>query len=106
MFRVDPDPVFTHDVKVSVPVDGGFVPQTFKATFRLMSTNEVATFDLEDGGASTTFLRRVVIGMDEVVDSANEPLPYSDQLRDQLLDLPYVRVALARTYFSAISGNA
>jgi len=109
MFVVDPDPQFTHAVKVKVPVDGGFKEQSFKATYRVIPTDEMAAFDLSDGVGSANFLRRALVSMDELVDANKEPLPYNDVLRDQLLLNPYVRRALAQTYFDAVaparSGN-
>lgn len=106
MFRVDPNPQFTHEVKISVPVNGGFAPQSFKATFRVLDAGEAAAFDLTDADGSTDFLRRVLVSLDDIVDANDAQVPYNDQLRDQLLGLPYVRLALARTYFDALRHDA
>ena len=106
MFTVDPDPKFTHDVKVRVPADGGFVDQTFKATFRVIPTDEMAGFDLTDRDSSTNFLRRAIVSMDGLVGADGKTaIPYSDVLRDQLLSVPYVRTALGITYFDAVAGS-
>lgn len=104
MFVVDTNPTFTHTVKVKVPVDGGFDEQSFKATFNVIPTEEVADYDLGDGEGSTAFLRRAIVGMDELVDKDKKPVPYNDKLRDALLGQLYVRKALARTYFDAVAG--
>ena len=54
-------------------------------------------------------LRKAIISLDELVGDDDQPLPYSDELRDQLLGITYVRIALLRTYLTAItkakSGN-
>ncbi|NML88346.1 hypothetical protein HHL26_04605 [Sphingobium sp. TB-6] len=104
MFIVDLDPQFTHAVKVKVPVDGGHKEETFKATFRVIPTDEMGQYDLSDGESSAVFLRRAIVSMSELVDRDKEPLSYNDDLRDELLRRPYVRSALARTYFEAVTG--
>lgn len=104
MFVVDPNPTFTHVVKVKVPVDGGFKDQSFKATFNVIPTHEVGQYDLGDGEGSREFLQRAVTHMSDLVDKDGEALSYSDELRDTLLGQLYVRKALARTYFEAVAG--
>ena len=105
MFTIDPDPKFTHVVKVRVPVDGGFAEQSFKATFRVIPAEEAATYDLSTGADSAAFLRRAIVSMDELVGADGQTtVPYSDALRDQLLAVSYVRSALGRTYFEAVAG--
>ncbi|MDT7533730.1 hypothetical protein OVY48_09870 [Sphingobium sp. SA2] len=104
MFVVDPNPTFTHPVKVKVPVDGGYEEQSFKVTFNVIPTDEVADFDLGNGEGSTAFLRRAVKHMDDLIGKDEKPVPYSDKLRDLLLGQLYVRKALARAYFDAMSG--
>lgn len=106
MFVLTDDPTFAHKVKVMVPVDGGHLPQDFTATFRVIPTEEAAKYDLSDGQSSKEFLRRVVVKFgDDLVGDDKQPLPYSDDLRDRLIGVPYVRQALARTYFAAIGGQ-
>lgn len=105
MFVVDPNPTFTHPVKVKVPVDGGFEDQTFKATFNLIPAEEVSDYDLSKGADSKDFVTRAVVSMDDLVDKDRQPVPYSDKIRDLLLSQSYVRKALARTYFEAVSGG-
>lgn len=104
MFIVDPNPTFTHVVKVKVPVDGGFEEQSFKATFNLIPAEEAAEYDLTNGAGSADFVRRAVAGMSDLVDKDNQPVTYNDKVRDLLLSQAYVRKALARTYFEAVSG--
>ena len=104
MFVVDLNPTFTHTVKVKVPVDGGFVDQTFRATFAVVPTDEAKNYDLGDGEGSTAFLRRAVTHMHDLVGLDDQPVPYNERLRDTLLSQIYVRKALARTYFDAMAG--
>lgn len=104
MFVVSEKPTFTHDVEVRVPTDGGFTDQKFKATFEVMPTETFAEYNMSDAASSTEFLRAVVKHMDELVDRDERPVPYSDTMRDRLLNVPYLRSALARTYFKAVGG--
>lgn len=102
MFKITNDPTFSHAVEVFVPVDGGHDKQTFRATFNVLPSDKERTFDLQTAEGSDAFLRAIVRGMDELVDQANKPVPYSEGLRDQLLQLPFVRQALVRTYYAGI----
>jgi len=101
MFKVVSQPTFTHTVKVNVPVDGGFKEQGFRTRFRVIPLNELRTEDGEDGQKEA--LRRVIIEMLDLIDEQDQPMHYSDELRDQLLDVPYVRLALMQTYIAAIT---
>ena len=102
MLRVTNDPTFTHDCTVQVPVDGGFREDRCKATFRVLPTDEVDEFDLATEAGTKDFLKAVLIKLDELEDEKKQPIPYSDEIRDQLLRVPYVRIALAQTYFGAV----
>lgn len=106
MFKLTTDPRFTHQVKVQVPVDGGFKEQSFKATFKVLPIDQLVTEEdaaASDETAQALTLRKVVVGLDDLVDDANEPIPYSDEIRDQLIAVPYVRIALMQTYIRAIT---
>jgi len=103
-FIVKRNPVFTHTVKVQVPVDGGYETQTLKATYNVVPTDEVKNYDLSKGGGSTDFLLRIVASMSDLVGDDNEPVPYNDEIRDLLLSQAYVRAALTRGYFEAVAG--
>lgn len=107
MFKFVESPRFTHTIKVMVPIDGGYTPQTMDVTYQvLMADKDDDRFDLNTTDGSSAFLREVVIAVSDVVGADDTPLPYSDSLRDQLLKLPYVRAAMARGYFRAITDSA
>ena len=101
MFKVTTDPQFTHPVKVFVPVDGGHAEQSFKATFRVEGVEELD--QVQDEGGQRAVLQRVIVGMSDLVGEDEQPLSYSDRLRDQLIGVPYVRIALFRTYLEAVT---
>lgn len=106
MFKLSTDPRFTHTVKVQVPVDGGHKEQSFKATFRVLPLDQLKAADDEAGDEQAyqeTTLRKVIVGLDDLVDDADQPIDYSDAIRDQLIGVPYVRIALMQTYIRAIT---
>lgn len=106
MFKVVSDRTFTHDVEVLTPVDGGHEKQTFKATFALVPLDEVKAIDINVVDDVTAFLTKVVRGMSELVDENKQAVPYSDGLRDQLIQQPDVRTGLMRAYGKAITKAA
>lgn len=101
MFKVTSNPQFTHNVTVSVPVDGGFVDQTFKTTFRVLDAAQLSSDNSVDSQIED--LRRVIVTMGDLVGEDDQPMPYSDALRDQLISLPYVRLALLNAYVRGVT---
>lgn len=107
MFKITNEPQFTHSVIACVPVDGGFDEQSFKATFRVLDADKLGTDGSVQGQIED--LRRLIVKLDDLVDEQGQPVPYSDALRDQLIGLPYVRIALVEAYTRGVtkakSGN-
>lgn len=103
MFVLTPNPTFTHKVAVRVPIDGGFRDEEFRATFRVLGTDELVKFDLTEAAGASNFLRAVVSETFEVSGPDDQVLPYSDALRDKLIDIPFVRNALVTAYFGGVS---
>jgi hypothetical protein len=105
MFKLAKSHTFTHEVKVRTPVDGGYSDEKFKATFELLTVDERVKYDLRTPDGSKDFLVRAIRRLDELTDEKGEPLPYSDEVRDQVINLPHVRVALAAAYFEAVAND-
>lgn len=101
MFKVTTEPKFTHPVTVMVPVDGGHKEQTFTCTFRVADVE--ALDKLKDEEGQKGLLQRVICGMADLVGEDDQPLPYSDELRDQLIGVPYVRLAMLVAYTGAVT---
>jgi len=106
MFKIVSNPTFTHEVKVAVPCDGGYRDESCRATFRVIPHGEGANLNLGDADESTEFLRKIVVSIDDIADDNGNALPWNDEVRDQLFaNFPYLRRALARTYFTALQGE-
>lgn len=101
MFKVSATPTFTHTVTVCVPVDGGFREDKCKATFRVLPEDELGWGN--DSISQTESVRRILVSMDELEGADGKPLLWSDELRDQLIAVPYVRAALVQTYVAAVT---
>lgn len=100
MFKLSKDPRFTIPVTVMVPIDGGHRTDTFKATFRVGESNSLGRFAELEGQDEE--LRKVFVGCDEIVDEADNAIPFSNELRDQMIATPYVRAGLVNAYLGAI----
>ena len=103
MFRLIAEPRFTHPVAVMVPVDGGHAEQTFRATFRVVPAAEADGFEVNTASGLSDFLKLALVDLLDVFSAEDRPLPWNDALRDQMLELPYVRIALFKTYMAALT---
>lgn len=101
MFVVTDKPTFWRTVKVFVPVDGAHREDTFRAKFNVLEIDQIEAFDLSSTEGNTAFLCAAVEELDDIVGGDKQKLPYTDELRDAVFQLPYARVALVREYFEA-----
>lgn len=100
MFKMVSEPTFTIPVTVCVPVDGGHKDQTLKVKYRVVDVEELGDAVGIDG--QQKLLRRVVCGLEDIVGDDDQPMTYSDELRDQLIAVPYVRAAMLQNYLAAV----
>jgi len=100
MFNITKKPEFTHTVTVLEPTDGGHTETDFKARFRVISDEEKNEF-LKDGG-TPAFLKAIIVSFEDIVGDDDKPMPYNDALRDQMIAIPYVNLALVNTYIRAV----
>lgn len=109
MFKIAKSRCVKWPVTISVPQSGGTVQKhKIEAEFDLLTQSrlqEVMAADRNDDG-DAALLREVLLGWDGVADEAGQPVEFSDEARNDLVDIPYVRAALIRGYFEAASGNA
>jgi hypothetical protein len=108
MFVIDAAPTFTRTVDVKVPKGEGFETQSFQATFRVIEETEAET-TIGDTEPVKDMLRARIVSMDDLADANGKKVPYSETVREQVLNLPYVRLALIAVYnralFGEIAGN-
>ncbi|WP_457650934.1 hypothetical protein [Profundibacter sp.] len=102
MFQIAANPEFTHNVPVMVPVDGGHEEKTLSVRYRVLPADEAEMFDLNTAAGTVDFLNAVIVSIDDVAGDDGKPLPYNDKLRDKLLDLYFVRIAIVNGYLRAV----
>lgn len=100
MFKIVKHPTFRTTARINVPTDEGPIEQTISVRFKVAA-------DTADSGADggIPWLREHILSMDDLADEKGEPVAYDEQVRDQLIDMPFVRVGLFRAYFDAVSGR-
>lgn len=100
MFKLIKNPEFSHEVRVSVPVDGGYLEQKFTCRFAVVDWEELR--QLENDPAAQ--VRKVWIGWEGLVDDEDRPIPFSDPMRDTLIGMLFVRAAVLQAYVTAVTG--
>ncbi|MET4206850.1 hypothetical protein [Bradyrhizobium sp. LA2.1] len=98
MFNVTAKRTFTHDVKVSMPVDGGFSDEVLKTTFNYIPSDEMQQVAQTDDA----FLQAVVNTFHDLVDDGKNPVACTAELRAAILRNSNVQQALITHYTSAI----
>lgn len=93
---------FTHTVTVLTPVDGGHREDTLRARFVAISAEEEADLlEVRDDGVS--LLRRIVVGLEDIVDTSGRPVEFTPELLSTLLGLQWVRYGLVSAYRAAVT---
>lgn len=100
MLKIITDPQFTVDVDVAL--DGAAAGQTLRTTFRAIPEADILEHDVSTPDGFKAFLRRVIVGFHDLVDDADQPVAYTDALRDQVLGFIHLRNALNRAYWQAL----
>lgn len=103
MFVMKPDPEFTVTAEGRMPGENG-EPFSFRPTFVALSSTDQATYDMATEAGTLSFLRRTLVGLDDVVGADDKPVPFNDDTREWLLDQIHTRGALVRAYFAGVYG--
>lgn len=104
--NIDMRPTFTRQVKVEIPRGRDKIEADFLATFEAIDNSELESFDLATPDGTKAFLNRVIVGLDDVLDGDGNAVPYSETLRDRLLDKPWSRSKLVAAYARGVVGAA
>ncbi len=94
---------FTHDVPVLVPADDGHVEDTLRTTFNYLDTEEARAFDLTTPAGIDGFVDAIVGSFHDCTDDNGNALPYTPELRAELLKRQYVCQALMAHYGNAVT---
>ncbi|MEZ5752859.1 MAG: hypothetical protein R3D60_13145 [Paracoccaceae bacterium] len=100
MLKLSRNPEFSHKVKIRVPVDGGYADHEITARFRVVPWSELGSIEANPAEQ----LRRIWVGWDGIVDDDNAAIPFSDEARDRMIDMMFIRVPLLRAYVEAVGG--
>lgn len=102
MFKVALVRTITWPVQVEIPQDGGKTQKAgFDAELEILSQEEHDEL-IRDGG---DVLARTFRGAKRLQDESGQPLECTDAVRQQLLGISYVRVALLKAYYEAFHGR-
>ena len=116
MFVLTEGPItVSRTVTIKKPVDGeAFKEEKFKATFEIIGQEEFQEITgvgsdlqavLAHADTDKALLRRVLVGWDGVNNEAKDPIEFSEDVRDNLIDINYVKVGLVRAYMEAMNGR-
>lgn len=100
--KIASKPTFTRSVTARVPSDGGHDDHTFEATFVLLDTDDLDGMETSTLEGMTSFLQTVVVGLGDILDDDDRPMPWSHSLRDQVIAFVPARTALFETYLTAV----
>ena len=81
MLKIARRPEWTHEVTISVPVDGGFENQTCKVRYRLL---DEAAVEPTDQNNPIVLLMDIVVRMDDLADEDGKALEWNNELRDRV----------------------
>lgn len=104
MLKVVKNPEFTATVKVLVPAEGGHSDASFTARFKALTVSQAEAFNMMSVDGTNDWLRTILIGWEGVVDDDGEPVTFNNQVRDELLDVPFIRMAVIQSYNAAMMG--
>lgn len=101
MLKVAKSPEWTHEITISVPVDGGHENQKCRVRYRLLDEEAL---DPADPNNSDTLVRALVVRIEDLEDDAGQPLTWNDAVRDAVFAMPWVKAGLIRGYYRSVTG--
>ena len=108
-FKLVTDRVVEWPVVIKVPVNGGATQdQRMTAHFKIVDMDRFRqlTFDNDGDDIDRDLLREVLVNWgDDVCDEDDKPLPFSHELREQLISSIAATSALVKAYSDVINGR-
>lgn len=104
MFKLQQSTTFTWPVEFNLPTDGGkFEKQTFDATFRRQTSDQIKERQDREGMTDLVFCRELVVGWKGIT-SDGEEVPFSADALEQVLQVPGAAAAMVQAFYVAVSG--
>lgn len=107
MFKIAPTDHFWWPVKVSLPAEKGgrYDTHSFKVKYSRLTQARLTEIQGMVGKGMFTdreFAREIVLDWEEVNDENGAPMPFNEQTRDRVLDIPLVQAAIINAYNDAL----
>ncbi len=101
-FRLAQKPTYEVAVTVTFPVDGGRVEKhQFHARFKRLSQTQIEA-TLAEKPSDRELLRDVLVGWRGVQDEDGKELDFTDEAREQVLDVYPMQPTLARAFLDSV----
>ena len=109
MFVITQSETYSWPVEVKVPIDNGrFETQKFDAVFKRVSQSRLQEItkqsDTDSPVSDIDFAREVLRGWKGITDANGEDVPYSETMRDELLNIPRVAYSIVIAFNESLSG--
>jgi hypothetical protein len=109
---------YTWPVSIKLPANGGKRErQTFDAEFKRLAQSRINEIQREvqlrvkanekgedtgEGISDQSIADEILVGWDGIIDGDGEPVPFSNAVKAQLLDVPMMAGALVAAYFESL----
>jgi hypothetical protein len=109
---------YTWPVSIKLPANGGKRErQTFDAEFKRLPQSRINEIQREvqlrvkanekgedtgEGISDQSIADEILVGWDGIIDGDGEPVPFSNAVKAQLLDVPMMAGALVAAYFESL----
>lgn len=104
MFKLSQKETYKWKVIVSVPDNNAFREQSFVAEFKIIPQSQIDLIAKNQQNEDIDLAGEVLVGWEGIEDEG-APLLFSEEAKTKLLDIPYVKMAVIRAFFSSIAGR-
>lgn len=104
MFKLSTQTSYKWAVKVQIPGNNAFQESSFTAEFKIIPQSRIDSITKKDDEAAD-LLDEILLGWDGVMDENNQPILFTPETKAALIDIPYIRMAIIRAFFSSIAGR-
>jgi len=91
---------YSWPVAFDLPIDGGrHERQTFDGEFKRLPQSKIGPMD-----QITDIARDVLVGWSGINDDHGKEIPFSQKALDELLEVPFLAIAVLKAYMDSIKG--